>query len=185
MPYPRDLKILPVTASRRGRPPIGFGIQVADGLEVELPEVAAEPLVRCAEHAAGRPLGVLEVDVFAASLVVDPVGAIADIAGKTLAALCAGGIARARPPAELELAGGVHGVRLVADLLRDRQGQRPPLPYVTIVVLAGASVRGGVLITARAATDAWAAGEQMIDSVEVLDRDRAAGMGVAMPLARR
>lgn len=140
------------------------------------------PLARCTEPAAG----VLEADVFAASLVMDPDGALVDVATAALERLCAGGAARARPPQTFEQDDGVLGVRLHADLLRDRAGARPPLPYVTIVALAGPSVRGGVLVVARAATEAWAAGEQMLDSLQVLDRDRGGGRGgMKMPLASR
>ena len=186
MSTPRELKILPVTSSRRGRPPIGFGVQIADGLVVELPEGPAEPLVRCTETSAGRVTGVLELDVFAANLVVDPERAIAEVGRNALIRLCAGGTARGRGPVELELEGGVHGVRVHADLLRDRGGQRPALPYLTVLALAGGSVRGGVLVTMRSAEDTWEAGERVVESLDVLDRDRSGGRGgAALPLTGR
>lgn len=185
MQNPRDLKILPVTATRRGRPPIGVGVKVPDGLTVELPEAAAEPLVRCIEERAGKPIGSLEIDLFAANLIVDPERAIAEVARNALVRMCGGGTARGRAPVEFEMEGGVHGVRLHADLVRGVDGQRPPLPYLTVVALAGASVRGGVVVTMRAAADTWDAGDQVVDSIVVLDRDAGARGGGAMPLARR
>lgn len=184
MPYPRDLKILPVTASRRGRPPIGFGVQLADGLAVELPEAAAEPLVRCTEERAGERAGVLEIDIFAAALVVDPERTIAEVARNALVRMCAGGTARGRAPVDFDMESGVHGVRLHADLVRGPDGQRPQLPYLTVIALVGSSVRGGVLITMRSAEDTWEAGDRVVESIEVLDRDRAGGR-VALPLTGR
>ncbi|HVV81560.1 MAG TPA: hypothetical protein VHE35_00730 [Kofleriaceae bacterium] len=181
MQYPRELKVLPVAAQRRGRPPIGFGLQVADGLGVELPESANQPLVRCTEATASRTIGVLEVDVFAAGMVVDPEGALQQIASAALDRLRGGGTARARPPTAFELDDGVHGIRVHADLLRDGTGQRPALPYLTVVALAGVSVRGGVIVTMASAAANWEAGDRVLDSLRVLDRDRAGGRG-GMPM---
>lgn len=183
---PRDLRILPIAAARRGRPPIGFALEVAEGLAIELPEAPTAPLVRCHEVSGTRTVGVLEVDVFAATLVMDPDRALIDVAGRALERLGDGGAARARPPQAFDLDGGVHGVRLHADLLRDRAGARPALPYVTIVAFAGPSVRGGVLVVARAAAEAWEAGERTIDSIEVLDQGKGGGRGgMRMPMASR
>ena len=187
MQYPRDLKVLPIAAARRGRPPIGFGFEVADGLEVELPEAANQPLVRCVENAAGQAIGVLEIDVVAAALVVDPARALAEIAGAAVERLGGGGSLRAQPPVAFELGVDVHGVRVTADLLREAGGGRPALPYLTAVALAGPSVRGSVLIMIRAAADVWDAGDRVLESLQLLDRDRGSGRGggAAMPLAGR
>ena len=187
MQNPRDLKVLPLAASRRGRPPLGFGLEVADGVAVEVPEAENEPLVRCTERAGGRVIGVLEIDIFAASLIMDPDGAITELAAGVLERLRAGGTARSQPPLGFDRDDDVHGVRVHADLLRDRDGQRPALPYVTVVALAGSSVRGSVVITMRSAADHWDAGERMLESVQVLDRDRGGGRGgrLAMPMTGR
>lgn len=184
----RDLKVLPVAAARRGRPPVGFGLRVADGLAFELPEAATDPLVRCIEDGPGGPLGVLELDVVAASLVVDPEGALAELARLALERMRDGGAARAKPVAVVELEHGIHGVRVDADLLRDRHGGRPSLPYLSVVALAGFSMRGGVVVTIRAAAETWDAGEQIVASLQALDRGRASGHGggggLVMPARR-
>lgn len=190
VPHPpqpsRKLELQPVAAARRGRAPIGFALPVPEGIELELPEASNEPLARCSERDGDRSVGVLELDVFTASLVMDPDRALADTATAALARLAAGGVARARPPQAFERDDGIHGVRLHADLVRDRGGARPPLPYVTIVALAGPSVRGGVLLVARAADESWEAGDAMLESLQVLDRDRGGGRGgMKMPLASR
>jgi hypothetical protein len=182
----RDLKILPLAAARRGRPPIGFGLQVAEVLALEVPDGPGAPLARCRELSGTRTVGLLEVDVFAATLVMDPDRALAEVADRALERLRDGGVARARPPQSFDLDAGVHGVRLHADLLRDRAGARPPLPYVTIVAFAGPSVRGGVLVVARAAAEEWEAGERTIDSIQVLDQGTGGGRGgTRMPIATR
>ena len=74
-----------------------------------------------------------------------------------------------------------------SEVEHNHTGQRPALPYVTIVALAGASVRGSVVITMRSVADHWDAGERMLESVRVLDRDRGSGRGgrVAMPFSGR
>ena len=187
MQHPRDLKVLPLAASRRGRPPLGFGLEVAAEVAVELPEAQNEPLVRCTERTGGSVIGVLEIDIFAASLIMDPDGAITALAAGVLERLRASGSVRSQPPLGLDRDDDGHGVRLQADLLRDHTGQRPALPYVTIVALAGASVRGSVVITMRSVADHWDAGERMLESVRVLDRDRGSGRGgrVAMPFSGR
>jgi hypothetical protein len=177
---------LPVAAARRGRPPVGFALYVGEGLTVESPELPAAPLARCTELSAGRPIGVVDADVFAASLVMDPDGALAEVVAAALERLSEGGVARARPPLSFDRDDGVHGVRLLADLLREHAGARPALPYVTLVALAGPSVRGGVLLVSRAAEESWPAGERLLDSVQVLDQGRGGGRGgMKMPLASR
>lgn len=183
----QTIRLAPLTAARRGRPPIGFTVDVAAELTVEQPVAANAPFVRGHEREGARVVGELEIDVFAASLVMDADRALEDVALAALDGLGAGGVVRARAPQHVELEDGVHAVRLQADRLREASGARPALPYVTIVALAGPSVRGGVLVTACAADDRWDAGERAIDSVRVLDQQRGGGGrgGTRMPLASR
>jgi len=143
----------------RGRPSIGFQLE-APG-EVELRDGSS---LSCREvRQDGRTVGELEVSVFAAALIIDRDGILAEKACDTL-----GRVAKVRGGATavaVELP-GASGFR--ADAVHDAA-----LPYVYVFAVAphDLGVDGGVLVTVRCATPDWPAGDQMLQSLRIVTRN--------------
>jgi len=140
----------------RGRPSIGFQLEVP--AEVECLEGA---VVTCRERGEdGRTVGELVARVFAAALIIDRDGILADKASEALAQETR---APAAPALEVMLPGAT-GFRAEAI-------QRAPLPYVHVFALAAPdSVDGGILVTIRSLRPDWPAAEQMLSSLRLLTR---------------
>lgn len=142
----------------RGRPLIGFQLE-APG-EVELRDGA---VLKCCEvRQGGRIVGELEVSVFAAALVIDRDGILAEKAREVIACEVpirggATAVAVRLPGASGFRADAVHGTRL-------------PYVYVFAVAPHDLGVDGGVLITIRSASPDWPAADHMLRSLRILTR---------------
>jgi hypothetical protein len=176
---------LPTTYRRppQGRPTIGFQLEVPR--EIELRE---GPTLRCREvlH-GGRTRGELEISLFAAALVIDRDGILAEMACEVLGheATVRGG------PAAVAIAlPGASGYRADAVV-------SGPLPYRHAFAIAAADlgVDGGVAIVVRCASPDWPAADHMLRSLRILTRtgriatqidvDDAPLLPVVAPLPRR
>jgi hypothetical protein len=141
----------------RGVPAIGFQLE-APG-EVELRDGA---VLTCRElQLDGRPIGELEVRVFAAALIIDRDGLLAKAACDELDR-------QARSP---------QGATAVAVQLPGTSGfraeavARTALPYVYVFAVAPpGGVDGGVLVTVRSARPDWLAADHMLASLRILTR---------------
>jgi hypothetical protein len=144
--------------SPRGRPLIGFQLEVPR--EIELREGA---VLTCREGGQdGRTLGELEVGVFAAPLIIDRDGILAEKAREGIGREVRGG---AEPAVVAVTLPGASGVRAEAV-------QRAPLPYVYVFAVAphDLGVDGGLLVTIRSARPDWPAGDHILRSLRILTR---------------
>lgn len=138
------------------------------GFQLEVPpelERFDGPVVACRElRPDGRLVGELEVSVFAAALIIDRDGVLADKACEVLGRQIGEAAGVANPPAVAVMLPGAVGFR--ADTV-----QRTALPYVHVFALAAdAIVDGGVLITIRSAAPDWPAAEHVLRSLRLLTR---------------
>jgi hypothetical protein len=142
----------------RGRPSIGFQLEAPR--EVALREGA---VLMCREvRQDGRTVGELEVAVFAAALVIDRDGILAE---------------KARAGLERQAHGNAEAVAVAVSLpgasgFRVEAVQDTPLPYVYVFAVAphDLGVDGGVLVTIRAAGPEWPAADHVLRSLRVLTR---------------
>jgi len=176
---------LPTTYRRlpQGRPMIGFQLEVPR--EIELHE---GPTLTCREvlH-GGRTRGELEISLFAAALVIDRDGILAEKACEVLGHEAA---VRGGPTAVAVALPGAGGYRAGAVV-------NGPLPYRHAFAIAPADlgVDGGVAIVVRCATPDWPAADQLLRSLRILSRtgriatqveaDDGPLLPVVVPLPRR
>lgn len=143
----------------RGRPALGFLLDVPAGIELR-----DGPVLKCREaREDGRIIGELEISVFAAALIIDRDGILAEKARETATRELAGrgasdAVAVRLPGATGYRADGVHSTRL-------------PYVYAFTFAPSDLGVDGGVLVVMRAASPDWAAGEQMLSSLRLLRRN--------------
>jgi hypothetical protein len=137
---------------------IGFALEAPR--EVELRE---GPALQCREVLQdGRTLGELEVTVFAAGLIIDRDGVLADKARDTIVREAS---VRGEPTAVAVRLPGASGFR--ADAVQNTQ-----LPYRHVFAIAPDDiVDGGVLITVRCASPDWPAADHILRSLRVLTRN--------------
>ncbi|HET9626014.1 MAG TPA: hypothetical protein VFP84_31855 [Kofleriaceae bacterium] len=139
----------------RGRPALGFQMEVPDALELHDGAV-----VTCREvRGDGRVVGELEIAVFAAALLIDRDGILAEKARATL------GVRSAGDPIAVRLPG--------ASGFRTEAVASTRLPYVYAFALAPSDlgVDGGLAITVRSARPDWPAAEQLLGSLRLLRRN--------------
>jgi len=142
----------------RGRPAIGFQLEVPGEVEVR-----DEPVILCRElRRDGRIVGELEASVFAAALIIDRDGILAETASDVLRRET-GRLGAAAVAVLLPGAGGYRAEAVV----------RTQLPYVYVFAVAPADlgVDGGVVITIRSATPDWPAAEHMLRTLRILTRN--------------
>jgi hypothetical protein len=142
----------------RGRPLIGFQLEAPR--EVELRE---GPVLRCCEvRQDGKTIGELEVSVFAAALIIDRDGILAQKARDVVEREVP--VARGAVAVAVRLP-GASGYR--ADAFHDA-----PLPYVQVFAVAPSDlgVDGGVLVTVRSVRPDWAAAEHILRTLRILTR---------------
>jgi hypothetical protein len=132
----------------RGVPAIGFELTT----ELELTPVGH--VVRCSERHDGRTVGELEVEVFAASLVIDRDGILeAKASDRT------GG----NPAVKVSLPG--------ASGFRAEGIAQAPLRYLYVFAMAPRDgIDGGILVTVRCARPDWPAAEAVLRSLRILTR---------------
>jgi len=108
-------------------------------------------------------MGELEVSLFAAALVIDRDGILAEKARAVTEQLAA--LRRSAIAVPVALPGG-SGFR--ADAVA-----KSPLPYVYVFAIAPSDlgVDGGVLITVRCSAPEWAAADHMLRSLRILTRN--------------
>lgn len=172
----REFRIAPAATRRRGLPPIGLSVLAPDGLDIVITEGGAAPsLLRAAEaDASGKRIGEIVIETFAATMVIDPDGALERAADAALARLLAAPAAGAvRSKARFELDDGTSGLRVELQLTRDRTGAVPALPYVALLALApdDAAARGGLIAIVSSAKPTWPAADTLIDTLRVVTRD--------------
>lgn len=132
----------------RGLPAIGFE------LTTELSPTPVGRAVRWSERHDGRTVGELEVEVFAAALVIDRDGILEAKASETT-----GGM----PAVKVSLPG--------ASGYRAEAVAPSPLPYLYAFAMAPRDgIDGGVLVTVRCARPDWPAAEAMLRSLRILTR---------------
>jgi hypothetical protein len=160
----------------RGRPSIGFQLEVPREVEVREGSV-----LLCREvREDGRVRGELEVSVFAAALIIDRDGLLAEKAREGIDRETRGhGDAVA---VAVSLPGASGFLAEAAAAVRDT-----PLPYVSVFAVAphDLGVDGGVLVTIRTARPEWPAAEHMLHSLRVLTRHGVAAaseVGEAAPI---
>jgi hypothetical protein len=154
MPLPSILRREP-----RGRPSVGFQIDLPAGVEIP---TGAE--LRCRElRPDGKLVGELEISVFAAALIIDRDGILADKAIEVAARDTPLGT---HPAAVAVALPGASGFRADAVL-------RAPAPYRYVFALAAndLSVDGGVLVVLHCSCPDWPAAEHMLRSLRVLTRN--------------
>lgn len=137
------------------------------GFQLELPGevvVAEGDGFTCRElRQDGRVLGELSIQVFAAALVIDRDGVLAERACQGLAA-------------EAEVPGGPTAVAVAlpgASGFRAGAVRRAPLPYVLAYALAPGDrvVDGGVLVVVRSEALDWPAADHMLRSLRIVHRN--------------
>jgi hypothetical protein len=142
-----------------GRPSIGFQLEAP-------PEVALQDgaVLVCREvRQDGRTVGELEVGVFAAALIIDRDGILAEKAREGLERQTRGSGEAVAVAVSLP---GASGFR--ADAVQDA-----PLPYVYVFAVAphDLGVDGGVLVTIRSARPEWPAADHILRSLRILTRN--------------
>jgi len=139
----------------RSRPFLGFQLELPHELErFDGPVVTFREL-----RSDGRVVGELEVSVFAAALIIDRDGILAEKACAVL-----GRETAVTAPAVAVMLPGAVGYR--ADAI-----QRTAQPYLHVFALAADDiVDGGLVITIRSADPDWPAGEHMLRSLRLLTR---------------
>jgi hypothetical protein len=158
----RGYRLAPNDSRQRGLPSIGLEITAPGQVELT-PVGTGAAVVRCCERrAAGRPLGELEVSVFAAALIIDRDGILEETAREVaeriaIAARVAGTAAVSLP--------GASGFRV--DL--EPRTNLGPLPYVHVFAMAphDLGVDGGVIVTVRCARPEWPAAEAILGSLRI------------------
>lgn len=186
----REFRIAPATTRRRGLPPIGLSVFAPECLDVTVIETGTSALLFASEaDRSGNRIGVVEIDIFTANMVIDPDGALAraaDAAVEKLIAPPAVGTVRQR--SRFELDDGTSGFRVEVIMKRDLDGTPSPLPHLTVLALApdDAAARGGLIAMVRSARPAWAAADTLFETLRVLTRDGGANDNVRarLPFAR-
>lgn len=137
---------------------LGFQLEVPG--EVELSE---GPPLRCREVLqGGRILGELEICLFAAALVIDRDGILAEKACEVLAAEAT---VRGGPAAVAVALPGASGYRADAVL-----NAALPYRYVFAIAPSDLGVDGGVAIVVRCVSPDWPAADRMLRSLRILTR---------------
>jgi len=168
----KSFRQLPNASRQRGLPFIGFEIVPPADVEVT-PVGAGEALVRCSQaRDDGRPIGELEVTVFAAALVIDRDG--------ILEAKASDG------------AGGAHAVPVTLPgasgyFAESRGDAALPYRYVFAIAPHDLAIDGGVLVTVRSARPDWPAAERVLQSLRIITRHGVApanddAAGATLPL---
>lgn len=186
----REFRIAPATTRRRGLPPIGLSVFAPDCLDVTVIETGASALLFASEEdATGRKIGVVEIDIFQANMIIDPDGALeraAEAAVATVLSPPAAGAVRQRTRFELD--DGTSGVRIEVTVTRDADGTTSTLPHLTVLALApdDAAARGGLIAMLRSVRPAWAAADTLLETLRVVTRDGGANdnMRVRLPFVR-
>lgn len=145
----------------RGRPSIGFTVDVPGEIELRDGPVLCGREVRPGDD--GKPVGEIELSVFAAALIIDRDGILAEKAREVIAGMAR--FPRGPSAAAVKLPAGA-GFRAAAV-------QGTQLPYIHVFALAphDLGVDGGVLVTIRAASPEWAAADHMLRSLRILTRN--------------
>jgi hypothetical protein len=146
----------------RGRPAVGFQLEVPGEVEVEN-EATSPPAIVCRERRAdGRLVGELEARVFAGAMIIDRDGVLADKASEVLG----GETQRMGEAAVAVVLPGASGFRAEAVV-------RTELPYIYVFAVAAADtvIDGGVVVTVRSAAPDWPAAEHMLRSLRILTRN--------------
>jgi hypothetical protein len=145
------------------RPPCGrssIGFQLEAPREVALRDGA---MLVCREvRQDGRTMGELEVGVFAAALVIDRDGILAE---------------KAREGLERQARGHGEAIAVAVSLpgasgFRAEAVEDTPLPYVSVSAVAphDLGVDGGLLVTVRSARPDWPAADHILRSLRILTR---------------
>jgi hypothetical protein len=150
----------------RSAAPVGFFLEVPDGVIVERP-LAGDPRVRAVERRAdGRIAGDLDVTVFWPDLIMDRDGVLREAVSRAAATLLAGRLGHADVPAEIELGCGLSW-RADVVMRRDEHGGKASLPYQSVLAVGHPDVRipAALFVTIRSAADDWRAGHELLDSL--------------------
>lgn len=149
-------------ASRqRGLPPIGLELEAPD--EIELTPIASgETLLRCRQHADGKTIGELEISLFAAALLIDREGSLADKA----CTVAEGTVPGARVPGAVAVSfPEVSGYRADVEPTRAHG-------YIYVFTFAPADhvIQGGALVVVRTSLAEWPAADAIIASLRLVTK---------------
>ena len=186
----REFRIAPASTRRRGLPPIGLSVFAPDCLDVTVIETGASALLYASEaDTTGKRIGVVQIDIFQANMVIDPDGALERAADAAIdAVLCPPAAGAVRQRARFELDDGTSGVRIEVTVTRDADGTPSTLPHLTVLALApeDAAARGGIIAMVRSERPSWAAADTLFETLRVVTRDGGANDNVRtrLPFAR-
>ena len=148
-------RLLPTASQKRGLGPIGFEVVAGDDLECT-PVPNGETLLRCTEKREdGKPIGVLEVTVFRAALVIDRDGILESKAS--------------------DHTGGAHAVPVSLPgasgyFAESRGDAQLPYRYVLAIAPHDLAIDGGLLVTIRSAQPDWPAADRLLQSLRIITR---------------
>lgn len=149
----------PPTTSRR----IGFELEPPEDMTVEPTKTGAR--VR-------GPAGEIEVEVFAAALVIDRDGILQEKLQNAIDAVLASDFgARVLETIPIELT-GASGYRADIELVRPMGVARPQRPYVLVFAIAPLDfgIDGGVIVRVRSVSAEWNAVDHILHSMRILTR---------------
>jgi hypothetical protein len=174
----REFRIAPATTRRRGLPPIGLSVFAPECLDVTVIDTGASALLSASEaDPTGKKIGVVEIDIFQANMIIDPDGALERAAEAAVErCLSPPGSGAIRQRTRFELDDGTSGVRIEVTVTRDADGTPSTLPHLTVLALApdDAAARGGLVAMVRSARPDWAAAETLFETLRVITRDTGA-----------
>jgi hypothetical protein len=165
----RAFKYSPPSQKRLGVTPVGFRLDIPEGVVVQPSDPKIIQLRATETRAAtGRPLGELEIRVFAARLIMDRDGVLLDAAralAEELYAAPRDGWLGATGTVELPAG---EAWRADVQVTRDERGLIPILPYKSVYALGhpNAIVHAALLIVVQHAEATWLAGDEMLQSLE-------------------
>ena len=182
----REFRIAPASTRRRGLPPIGLSVFAPDCLDVTVIETGASALLFASEaDTTGKRIGVVEIDIFQANMVIDPDGALERAADAVVdKVLSSPGNGAVRQRTRFELDDGTSGVRIEVTVTRDADGTPSTMPHLTVLALApdDAAARGGLVAIVRSMRPSWAAADTLFETLRVVTRDGGANDNVRAKL---
>jgi hypothetical protein len=181
----RELEHLAAESRRRGLAPIGFVVPMPETIALEQPAEGA--VIACGtETVEERVVGVFELSIFDAPLVIDREVALTRVARAAAERWAAASGGRCARPFGVTLESGVVGAA-VEGVIRPVPGQpRPPLGYLHVYALTLDGVlAGGVLLQTWSANLDWPVGHDLLHQLRIVPlRGVGAAGGIGLPLAR-
>ncbi len=152
-----------------GVKPVGFRLDLPGGVEIEPADPSIVQL-RASERrvSTGRPLGELEIRVFAARLIMDRDGVLLEAAQALAEELFASPRDGYLGDAGAIMLPAGEAWRADMTVTRDAHGRLPLYPYKKVIALGhpDAFVHAALLIVMQQAEATWPAGDAMLQSLQ-------------------